>query len=179
MNNCIGVAYGIPMDINFKKRMLKADVLIKDPGTLKIKLIKLLRILTKRPLSECKTISETQNYTLFNNVFINQAEEYKHQLEKVGVIVELVGTEFEEAPRKMTLASFLIETKQDISEKQTDCLILVVDTILKKRGATTMYNSFDEHAKKNFILNSLMIEEELWTYIVGRVLKYERLYAFT
>lgn len=65
------------------------DVVLKDAGKEKIKVIKEVRAITQLGLKEAKELVESAPKEVVKEVGKEEAEKYKKQLEDVGAVVEL------------------------------------------------------------------------------------------
>lgn len=65
------------------------DIILKDFGSNKIAIIKIVRTLTGLGLAEAKTLVETAGATLKTGVAKDEAEKVKKELEEAGAKVEL------------------------------------------------------------------------------------------
>src|SRR5215217_3926701 len=65
------------------------DVVIKDPGTKKIDVIKVIRQLTSLGLGEAKTMAETAGGKILTAVSKDIATDAKKRLEEAGAVIEL------------------------------------------------------------------------------------------
>ncbi|MDX1972275.1 MAG: 50S ribosomal protein L7/L12 [Candidatus Sumerlaeia bacterium] len=65
------------------------DLVLKDAGKDKIKVIKEVRAITNLGLKEAKDVVEGAPQTLLKDIAKADAEKFKKQLEEVGAVVEL------------------------------------------------------------------------------------------
>ncbi|MCF8307939.1 MAG: 50S ribosomal protein L7/L12 [Bacteroidales bacterium] len=65
------------------------DVILKSPGSSKLKVVKLVKELTSIGLKEAKSLVDSTPATLKEAVTKDEADGYKSQLEEVGAEVEI------------------------------------------------------------------------------------------
>lgn len=65
------------------------DVILKSPGSSKLKVVKLVKELTSMGLKEAKSLVDSTPASLKEGVTKDEADGYKSQLEEVGAEVEI------------------------------------------------------------------------------------------
>jgi large subunit ribosomal protein L7/L12 len=84
----VAVAAG-PVEAAAAEEKSTFDVILKSFGDKKIAVIKVVRELTSLGLAEAKTLTETPNGVIKQNVSKDDAEAAKQALEEAGAVVEL------------------------------------------------------------------------------------------
>ena len=84
----VAVAAG-PAEADAEEEKTTFNVVLKSFGDKKIAVIKVVRELTSLGLAEAKTLTETPNGVIKQNVSKDDAEAAKQALEEAGAVVEL------------------------------------------------------------------------------------------
>ena len=85
----VAVVFAGPVEAAAAEEKSTFDVILKSFGDKKIAVIKVVRELTSLGLAEAKTLTETPNGVIKQNVSKDDAEAAKQALEEAGAVVEL------------------------------------------------------------------------------------------